>query len=182
MEVCNLDSRLGDSPGEGASTERLYLDDHLAEDLTDSDLRPVSGLLVARIGPNNRTKRWFSPVLSVIAGLLLAFTVSLAVRSRSARRHDAPRAATRNTPNTVTLHQQKKHVGHYRVARRKTHHSTHPHARRRRKVNGEPDHSQSQYTARSTASAVPTYDAAHLPARSRVPVQARRGAEFGFER
>jgi hypothetical protein len=183
MGVCNLDYRLGGTLGDDAlMTERLYLDDHLTEDLADSDLRPVSGLLVACIEPDNRPKRWSRPVLSMIAGLALAFTVSLAVRSRSARRHDTPRAVTRKTISTAKLHQQKKNVGHYRVARRKAHRSTHPHSRRRRGASREPGHSQSQYTARSTAPVVPTYGAVHVPARSRMPVRARRGAEFGFER
>lgn len=183
MRVCNLDYRVDGTPGDGALiTERLYLDDHLTEDLADSDLRPVSGLLVARIEPDNGPKRWFRPVLSMIAGLLLAFTVSLAVRSRSARRHDSPRTTTRNALGTVTLHQQKKSVRHHRVARRKAHRSARAHSRRRRGASRERDHSQSQYTARSTASVVPTYDAARMPARSRMPVRARRGAEFGFER
>lgn len=183
MRVCNLDYRLDGTPGDGALiTERLYLDDHLTGDLADSDLRPVSGLLVARIEPDNGPKRWSRPVLSMIAGMALAFTVSLAVRSRSARRHDAPRATTRHALGTVTQHQQKKNVGHYRVVRRKAHRSTHPHSRRRRGASREPGHSRSQYTARSTAPVVPTYGAVHVPARSRMPVRARRGAEFGFER
>lgn len=66
MRVCNLDYRMDGTLGDDAlMTERLYLDDHLTEDLADSDLRPVSGLLVACIEPDNRPKRWSRPVLAI---------------------------------------------------------------------------------------------------------------------
>jgi hypothetical protein len=180
MGVCNLDYRIGDSAREDAPTERLYLDDRLIEDFADSGSGPVSGLLVARIESDNRPGGWSRRVLFTVVGLVLAFVVSLTVRSRSASRHGAPRALTRNPVSATTVHRQKKSVGKHRRELGQAHRRARPHARRQYRASRERDYSQ--YTARPTLPVVPTHSARVIP-RSRMLVRARRrGEEFGFER
>jgi hypothetical protein len=180
MGVCNLDYRIGDSASEDAPTERLYLDDRLIEDLADRGSRPVSGLLVVRIESDNRPGGWSRRVLFAIVGLVLAFVVSLAVRSRSASRHDAPRALTRSPVSAITVHWQEKSVSKHRREPGKAYRRARTHARRRYRASPKRDYSQ--YTARPIVPVVPTHTARVVP-RSRMLVRARRrGEEFGFER
>jgi hypothetical protein len=180
MGVCNLDYRIGDSASEDAPTECLYLDDRLIEDLVDGGSGPVSGLLVARIESDNRPGGWSRRVLFTVVGLVLAFAVALAVRSRSPSRHDAPRALTRNPVSAITVHRQKKSVAKHRREPGKAHRRARTHARRRYRASRERDYSQS--SARPTVPVMPTHTARVVP-RSRMLVRARqRGEEFGFER
>ena len=168
VSVCEIDEGLRASVCGEAPTERVYLDDRLAEDVCDVGARPVFGRLTVCIDPAARRRRP-RPLACLLAGVLAVFVVSAAVRSRGAHRHRTV-AVARRTARARTFHRRRIVVERprprhgYRVRRRRARH-------------------------RGRATAVRVYrgsqdvPAAPAPAPSPpVSVPAARGEEFGFER
>jgi hypothetical protein len=174
MGVCDVDERF-DAP-----TERLYLDDRLVEDFDDAGEPPASGLPVAHIECGRRWRPWLRAVVYTFGGVLVTLAVSVAVRSRVVRGHNAGSAAKRAAgPQPLERHRR---VVDLRRPPRPIRRVARPHIHHRR--SRESTRRVYPYTRLPNTSAVPAAPAqtVQVPVRRSARVLAPRGEEFGFER
>lgn len=176
MSVYGVDESFQASVGGEAPTERLYLDDRLAEDIYDVDAPPMFGRLVVRIEPVPR-RRWPRPLLCLTAAVLAGGVVYAVARSRSAHRHRTT-PVVRPTAHARTFHREPVVVQRPLSRRGRRVHRQRV-ARRDRAAVAVSYPGSTDVPAPPASMQAPPARASVTP---RVPAPAPHGEEFGFER
>jgi hypothetical protein len=176
MAISSFDGQLKGDVFEDSPTVRLFLDDALVDDLDYVEPQRMPGMLVVRIEPVDRQTWSSAAVVVVLASVLLALAVILALRLRNSHKHSTGRPVSRAAiarPLDRPASTSARH-GSQRRARRRTRRSAH----HRRVAIGSTRVPQRTHLVLPV---VPTRVVDVSPRRP-VPVPARRGEEFGFER
>jgi hypothetical protein len=175
MAVSSFDGQLNGDVFEDSPTVRLFLDDALVDDLDFVKPQRMPGMVVVRIESEDR-QAWSSAAVVVLASVLLALAVVLALRLRNSHKHSAvrpvPRAAIAR-PLDRPASTSARH-GSQRRARRRTRRPAH----HRRVAIGRTRVPQRMHLVLPVVPAQVVDVPPHRP----VPVPARHGEEFGFER
>lgn len=175
MAVNSFDGQLSDDVFEDSPTVRLFLEDALFDDLDYVEPHRMAGMLVVRIESEERQAWSSAAVVVVLASVLLALAVVLALRLRSSHKHSAGRPVSRaaiarplDRPASASARRESQ-----RRARRRARPARH----RRVAIGG----TRVPQRTRLVLPVVPVR-VVDAPPHRPVPVPARHGQEFGFER